>query len=957
MTYSPPALLITQELVSVPAANSLPLHACILAPRYGLHRYGVVGEEALLGAYTPASGNTFTTWPDNEGGTVDVLTSVLKVKDAIIQYFTGTVGSAAATDGLLADGGNRIRFPSLIFKTLNGYSRSASFGTRDVKLGDIIKVVFGSTTIESVVSGLVADVDDAAVATPAVPDSGNAAAAILTQTADVTDLTDDTGVTGTVSAAAFKGLSYGYPTEQYILTVTTPGEISTSESSESSSSESSSSESSSSESSSSESSQSHSESSQSHSESSSSESTSSESTSSSSSSQSSSSSSSSESSSSSSEEDDYGSLEDTVFSVVAVNGDDDGTFVAGASGVAVALGAQGVTLALTYDGSEEVKVGDTIVVDVAIAYTVPSLEAAGTYIGLADTTYIVEVVNGGLVGTDVDITVKATTLNGSDAMPATLVTADAYNVIGTQGLTVNFVTGDQLVTGDRYLVAASAAGAGAVRTLVLRDKVVGAVTTDVLTVTLSLLDTITVADAYWTASAASIVAAAAMKHSGTYLGVAQLHNVLGGDLYIDYRELLTTGANILSSLDSLLDVEDTVGPAVKENPLSLMLKAALTPADGTAVYYVQLASDDLAGYTAAAEIQDFRLEPYSLVPYSTVQNVCDMLETSADEASSETRALYRQLIRGVDIAVTSAFYTEDSADGDLLATLIDTALTSANAEFVAEGIRAGDTIHINYQPDNTGGTTYDTYTVATVVSDTELTVTVAPSVDLTIAIKMEVWRTATAAEYSAQIAAIGVLHDNRRVCALWSDKLAFGGEADVSKSILAAYIAGLRSAVAPHQPLSNYELSNLDITITIPLGSTSLNTIAAGGIWIVYEDTSGATYSRHQLTTDMEDVSHREQSVTTNGDAIVRDFRDNVQDLYGKGNVSDEMLELIRSRLYSVKSIITARPFPPQIGPQLQDMTIEKLYKDPVNKDHIWCEVDLDLPEPLNQLHIKFRIF
>jgi len=448
-----------------------------------------------------------------------------------------------------------------------------------------------------------------------------------------------------------------------------------------------------------------------------------------------------------------------------------------------------------------------------------------------------------------------------------------------------------------------------------------------------------------------------MKYSGTYLGVSQLFNVLGGDLYIDYRELLTTGANILSSLDSVLDVVDTLGPAVKENPLSLMVKAALTPADGTAVYYVQLASDDLAGYTAAAGIQDNSLLPYSLVPYSTLQTVCDMLETSADESSSETRALYRQLIRGVDISVTDEFYTEDSSEADLLATLVGTALTCANAEFVAEGIRAGDTIHINYQPDNKGGTTYDSYTVATVVSDTELTVTVAPSVDLTIAIKMEVYRTATAAEYAAQVAAVGVVHDNRRVCALWSDKLAFGGETDVSKSVLAAYIAGLRSAVAPHQPLSNYQLSNLDITVTLPLSSSQLNTMAAGGIWIVYENESGVVYSRHQLTTDMEDVAHREQSVTTNGDAIVRDFRDNVQDLHGKGNVSDEMLELIRSRLYSVKSIITARPFPPQIGPQLQDMTIEKLYKDTVNKDHIWCEVNLDLPEPLNQLHIKFRIF
>jgi hypothetical protein len=276
---------------------------------------------------------------------------------------------------------------------------------------------------------------------------------------------------------------------------------------------------------------------------------------------------------------------------------------------------------------------------------------------------------------------------------------------------------------------------------------------------------------------------------------------------------------------------------------------------------------------------------------------------------------------------------------------------------LANGVRPGDTIHINYQPDNKGGVVFDSYTVDTVISDTQLTVTQAPASDLTIAVKMEVWRTATATEYANNVAAVAQLHNDRRVCALWCDWLAFGGETNVSKSILAAYVAGLRSAVAPHQPLSNYELSNLDIMITIPLGGSQLNTMAGNGVWVVYEDESGTVLSRHQLTTDPQSLPYREQSITTNADAIVRDFRDNVQDLYGKGNVSEEMLELIRSRLYSVKSQIVSRNFPPQIGPQLQDMTIERLYIDPVNKDRINCEVDLDLPEPLNQLYIKFRIF
>jgi len=961
MTYQPPALLIEQELVSVPAANSLPLHACILAPRYGLHRYGVEGEEALLGAYDDTSGNSFTAWPDKAAdGVVDVSSAILKVKDAVLQYFNDAVTGDGGTApiGLLEDNGNRIRFDTYIFKTANGYSRSAVLGSRDVRIGDAIRVTFGSTTVDSIVSGLVADVDEATVAGDvaggdATPDTGNAAEIVAASSNEDSPLPGKASMTVTLDETGFTGLAYGHPSETYILTVKTAGS--------------------------------------------------------------------------------GNKLPGTVFTVTANNGDDDGELTASAYGTAYEIGDQGATIEFGSGASETINVGDSMTVTFEAKNVVPTLEAAGTYIGAIDTTYIVEVVTGGIVGRgslsgditavadngsgaaritsashglvsgdkvtisgttsyngsaltitkitddtfDIvtsyvadetgswveyvstnSVTIKATTINGSDAMTTTAVTADAHNVIGTQGVTLQFQEDEDLVTGDKYLVAVTAAGLGAVRTLVLRDKLTGATDVSTLDVTLSLIDDIDLGDEWWTASTASIIVGGGATYTtAMYLGITTAHTLLSGDLYMEYRELLTADANKLLGLSNVLDVEDNLGPAVEDNPLSLMVKAALTPADGTLVYYIQLETDDLDGYETAAGIQDWRLEPYSLVPYSTEQDVCDALEASVEFSSAKERALYRQLIRGIDVPVYDSFYTIGNDENDLLATLIGTDLVCANAEFVAEGVRAGDKVHINYQPDNKGGTVYDTYVIDEVVSDTELTVTEAPAADIGIAIKMEVWRTATPNEYVASVGAVAQQHENRRVCALWSDSLAFGGETDVSKAVLAAYIAGLRSAVAPHQPLSHYELQNLDITTTITLGGTQLNNMAAQGVWIVHEDAAGDVYSRHQLTTDMQDVGHREQSVTTNADAIVRDFRDYVSDLYGRGNVSDEMLELIRSRLYSVKSLITARSFPPQIGPQLQDMTIEKLYKDPVNKDQIWCEVDLDLPEPLNILNIKFRIF
>lgn len=886
MAYTPPSLYVEQELVSVPDANTLPLHACILAPRYGLHRYSVEEEQAFLGAYDPDNLNSFTTWPDRvAGSTIDLATSVLKIQDAILQYFNDTVVSDGGTDGLLEDGGNKVRIAAYVFKTANGSDRSGVLGSRDVALGDYVKVVWGgSNELETTVAGLVADIVDMTIGATGAA-AGNAPDTNGADTGTV--ITPGTGTWTSVTVVAdetgFKGEKYGHTEEVYTLTVTAAP----------------------------------------------------------------------------TNKFDGG----VTFSVAAQNGDDDGTLTIGAGDDAtpVALGAYGALVTFDWDNvgdPEDIQVGDVVTVTIDTAYTDVSgdLEAAGDYVGTVDTTYVVEIVEGGVVGVDTP-KIKAITINGTDAMATTDVTADAANFIGTKGVTLYFATNDQLVKGDKFTIVVTAAGAGPVSTLVLANALTGALDTDTLTVTLGLKDTIDVEDSYWTAAANLITIAAAAQHNGTYLGTSQNFNILGGDAYIDYRELLATGANVMNSLSDLSQVEDVLGPAVEENPISLMVKSALSGGNGTAVYYIQVATNDVSGYTTAAGIQDFRLEPYSLVPHSTDRAICDAIYDSVQEASSPEKALFRIMMRGVDVDKTSQFYTATDADDDLLATLVGTTLTGTNTEFITKGIRPGDTISINYQPDNKGGVTYDTYIVDSVTTEDELEVTEAPPSDLTIAVKMEVWRTFTGSEYADAVGAEATHYTDRRVNVIWSDKLTIGGQAGISKAYLAAYMAGLRAAVAPHQPLSNYPLSSVGLEDTLTLTGGQLDQMAAYGIWIVYEDEAGTALSRHQLTTDMQDVRHREQSVTTNADSIVRDMRDAVSDLYGRGNVSDGMLSLISSRILGVAGAISARRFAPQLGPQIQDINIQRLEIDPVNIDRVIAEVDLDLPEPLNRLQLKFRIF
>ena len=132
--------------------------------------------------------------------------------------------------------------------------------------------------------------------------------------------------------------------------------------------------------------------------------------------------------------------------------------------------------------------------------------------------------------------------------------------------------------------------------------------------------------------------------------------------------------------------------------------------------------------------------------------------------------------------------------------------------------------------------------------------------------------------------------------------------------------------------------------------------MAGSGIWIVRTNLDGEVFTRHQVTTDNDDINMREDTITTNLDHISRDFKSALSDLYGRGNVSNQMIELIRSRVNATASDISGRNYPDTIGPQLQDIEITKLERDPVLRDHVDIVIEPVLPYPLNNLNVYIRV-
>lgn len=879
MSYVLPALQVHQEFEAIAEGTTDLLYACIVAPHYGLHRYSEDDEKTELGDYDPSITNEFTSYPDKSAGSaIDVDYNKLFFEDAVLQYASETIdGSIGADVGLLANDGNKIRSDALVFKTANDVARSGIFGSRDVQIGDPIKITVGASEFETVVAGLIADIDDATV--QALPSLENAPA---TQTPKVFAFnTAGIGTPGTMSIAEAGTSDYSGMIDAVISEVYTCEVIETS-----------------------------------------------------------------------------GGVTGTKVKITSASGLDD------VDELTLALtdneiGTRGLVVDITAGGVAFVE-GDTFTISIDQEYTQPAPAGDGTYTGPKDTTYIVTVVKGGTIADsdpDRHPIIQVSTTNGADAGDPVTVAALGNVAVGNYGTIITFAGGDeQLIKGSAFTLDVTAAGEGAVKTLALADRLTGIITTDELDVDFRLEADFELESDKWTSDESSITVYSGAQHTNTLLGSLETMDIISGTMFINYRELLTTFGNILSSVISIDEAATVCGPAVTDNPLGLMVNKALTNSNGIEVYFVSPDEDTDTGYIDAIDSLSDDSEPYGIVPYSNTLAVRDAVKAHCLDMSTPAKGLWRIYWISAEVERVSAVYTELAGGGDILATIDNDVVTAAGALFVTNGVVAGDVVRINYQPDAYGNEVYDEFVIdVTPTVEDELKVLNAP--DIGVAVKMEVWREASKSEYADMISDIATHSNHRRGYAVWSEGLYDGLNPDgMPGSVLCAALAGLRSGVAPHQPLTQVSVSGFSLQSEVNFRATELNDMAENGVWLVLQTLAGVVYTRHQVSTDTSDINHREQTVTTNLDEISMTFKSAMSNYYGRGNVSPAMLDLIEYTAYQTITTIQSRPYSDTIGPQILDADITKLEVNPVRRDAVDLVIRPELPYPLNNLDVYFII-
>jgi hypothetical protein len=888
-----PRTQVSQVISSaVSPAVASPRYAIIVGPNYAVRGYSDAAKAAIR-LGEYADAVTAFSWPGRQAGEiVDQDFTRVFIDNAKLRFVNEAIGSGASV-APVAGHANRIKSSTLAWATNAAATRSAEVPT-DVLPGDYIEVSVGANILKTYVRALLPDVVAPVVAATDLTAVTPTQVAAATAT-KITTVSPSTLVVSASSAAAYDGSASGYATDTYTITVKVGGAPSSSKL--------------------------------------------------------------------------------TITSIGGDNVDD----VTPTIGTPVAIGARGATV--TFGSDTDFQAGEVWTLAVVQGYTRPTAASGGTFLGTDSTVYVAEVIRGGAINGNASTgaLLQVSTLTNADSGPAFAPTSAVAAPIGSLGVTLT-LTGTKLVKGNKFTIAVTPATDGALSTLELENNLPAALLGEAdLKVVIAIEKNIEVIAnrighaplKNWTQSETQITLNSGILASDSRVIAGSVLTelpVIGGTAYAAYRALKTVGANVLGSVTpatadvagAVLAAFGTTDPA-SELPFGVMCAAENSA--GVTVNYIPVVSDDLAGYQKALASIAQTNPGWSLVPLSHDAAVQSLFRTTAASRSSAVSAKWCVAWLGGVLAEQTAVATKRADNSTLLATITDDTsasgtqnviVTDTNGKFIDLGVRAGDVIRGAYSSDGFGGNSYAEYLVDAVLSNESVRLLSGPDTAVTLPAKYEIWRPLSVTE---QAAAYGKQYGfgDRRARVVFPANPKRGGEA-YPNYFLAASIAGLRSGVLPHQPLSSVQVLGWDdMSESSVTFADQLEALMNAGIWVVTQEYGTAmVYTLRQVTTDVSDLRNLEDSVVANLDSIAQTVMLRTAGITGKGNLTDGVLAKVGARLASTfeeLKVVTDE----NLGGQVVDAVVKELRRNAVLRDHATAIYSVTVPTPFNNLDVTIE--
>jgi len=651
-------------------------------------------------------------------------------------------------------------------------------------------------------------------------------------------------------------------------------------------------------------------------------------------------------------------------------------------------GSNNVRLTFTFSAAT-VTAGQSWSIPVTATVTQVEPTGAGTYTGTSNIVYKLTVTKGGPLYTGSNgstAAIVSITSNNVDSSPSVQPTAATAFAVGTLGVTASFASGSNnsgLILGDVYYVNASAPILGAVKTLQFADNIPtasynSASSWNIVLAELQngvLIPSEASPSTYnWTTTASGITINAGINTYDpnllTSLGVQAALPIIVGNIFVTYRDLVTTNSSGIGSITSTAAIPAILGEIDPSNPIAQGVYEALLNSAGATVYYLTLTTDDINGYNNALAIAAGANYVYGLVPLSTLTTVQSAFAAHVAAQSTPTIGQWRVTWLHLPLVATSLLYSLQPNGQPWLATVSADPLSSTTsyslvtvpgATFVTSGVRAGDSVLINFVTSPTGVVSYTTLTVAQVRSQTTLTITAGLPAAISVGTKFQLQRNYSSAEQAANLGAQIAAYNNRRVICVVPGQVISSG-VTMSGVFLAAACAGLASGVPANQGLTNSTVLGFDTLnqVLYTLKSTDLNTLAGDGAFIVTQSVPGATpYVRQQLTSAEAggNLNASEYSVTSNVDSISYQLNSILKPFIGVYNINASTLALIKAAITGLLNDLQSQPTNATAGAQLlPGSQIVSIAQDPTFQDRVNVALQLVVPYPLNILNVNLTV-
>lgn len=438
--------------------------------------------------------------------------------------------------------------------------------------------------------------------------------------------------------------------------------------------------------------------------------------------------------------------------------------------------------------------------------------------------------------------------------------------------------------------------------------------------------------------------------------------VAEAELYTPYRELIADYAG-LPTLSTANNIREVVGDADPANPLGLAyaVYAKATNTYGPAgCFFVQIPEDTDEGYASVIDALEKYTDIYALVPLRTTPTTQTAVTNFVVDSSNVEVAEFKTAWLAANSKSVMDVYSVDGVSGfPLVASVNGTReITLTSGDAINGGVESGDTvtIHFGYDIASSQYSTQD-FTVDYLKNKQTIVLTSATPTGVTGAFKVAISRRIDAATYADQLAQEAKNFNSHRVKLIASDTLNFDGFNDVDKVYAAVANATMRAALPPHAPLTDLKLPGFSVTEETRFSSRDLETMNAGGAWVLYTNIAGDVLNYHQITTVTNGKVCEEDSVVANTDSMIREIRSATKELNaGSSNSSDKLIKAIDGKIHAVMAAIASVAYPDKYGPRFESYEVKELVRSESNRQKIKCRTRIVTTLPLQDAEYEFAI-